>query len=110
MYEKWSANCIVAETNFGGDMVVNTIKSVDKLVPVSQVRATRGKALRADPIVALYEQGKIHHIGLMAALEDEMTTWHVEAGWSPNRIDAMVWGFTHLYFGGKFIDESVYFC
>lgn len=110
LYERWSADCIVGEVNFGGEMVENTIRSVDKGVPFKQVRATRGKALRADPIVALYEQGLIHHVGVLAALEDEMVTWTPESDWSPNRIDAMVWGFTFLWFGSKISDEQIYFC
>ena len=110
LYERWEADCIVGEVNFGGDMVENTIHSVDKGVPFKQVRATRGKALRSDPIVALYEQGLIHHVGVMAALEDEMVTWTPESDWSPNRIDAMVWGFTFLWFGSKISDEQIYFC
>ena len=77
---------------------------------MGSVRATRGKALRADPIVALYEQGLIHHVGVLAALEDEMVTWTTESDWSPNRIDAMVWGFTFLWFGSKITDEQIYFC
>lgn len=110
LYDRWEADCIVGEVNFGGDMVENTIHSVDKSVPFKQVRATRGKALRADPIVALYEQGLIHHIGVLAALEDEMVTWTPESDWSPNRIDAMVWGFTFLWFGNKIVDDQIYFC
>lgn len=110
LYERWEADCIVGEVNFGGDMVENTIHSVDNGVPFKQVRATRGKALRADPIVALYEQGLIHHVGVLAALEDEMVTWTPESDWSPNRIDAMVWGFTFLWFGSKISDEQIYFC
>lgn len=110
LYERWEADCIVGEVNFGGDMVENTIHSVDKGVPFKQVRATRGKALRADPIVALYEQGLIHHVGVLAALEDEMVTWTPESDWSPNRIDAMVWGFTFLWFGSNIVDDHIYFC
>lgn len=103
LWERWQADCIVGEVNYGGDMVENTIHSIDKGVPFKQVRATRGKALRADPIVALYEQGIIHHVGVLAALEDEMVTWTPESDWSPNRIDAMVWGFTFCGLAVKYL-------
>lgn len=108
--DKWEADAIVAETNFGGDMVENTIHSVKPFMKVVTVRATRGKALRADPVVALYEQGLIHHVGILSGLEDEMVTWTPESSWSPNRLDALVWGLTYLWFGNKIIDESIYFC
>ena len=91
-------------------MVENTIHSVKPFMKVVTVRATRGKALRADPVVALYEQGLIHHVGILSGLEDEMVTWTPESSWSPNRLDALVWGLTYLWFGNKIIDESIYFC
>jgi len=96
-YYQWSANYIVAEVNQGWDMVEAVIRSIDKTVSVKKVVAKRGKALRADPIVALYEQGKVHHVGIFPDLEDEMTTWDSrESLISPGRIDALVHGLTNL--------------
>jgi len=88
---------IVAERNFGGDMVESTIRNVDANVPVKLVTASRGKRLRAEPIKALYEQGRVHHVGELVELESEMVTWIPdESDWSPNRIDALVWALTEL--------------
>lgn len=96
-YHTFKAGRVAAEANFGGDMVESTIKTVDRRVPVKLVRATRGKAIRAEPIVALYEQGKVHHIGFLPLLEDELCSWVPgEAGGSPNRLDALVWALTEL--------------
>lgn len=100
-YYEWEANNVVAEVNFGGDMVANTIQAIDKNVPVEIIRATRGKALRAEPVVALYKNHaglmRVHHVGNLPGLEDEMCSWVPGVTkWSPNRIDAMVWGVTNL--------------
>jgi phage terminase large subunit-like protein len=96
-YERWSANRIVAERNFGGDMVENTVRQAPggKDVHFRLVNASRGKAVRAEPIVNLMEQGRDHHVGMLAELEDELCEW-VPGGtdWSPNRLDAKVWGAT----------------
>jgi len=93
----FSGDRIVAERNFGGDMVESTIRNVDPNVPVKLVTASRGKRLRAEPIKALYEQGRVHHVGELVALESEMVTWIPdESDWSPNRIDALVWALTEL--------------
>jgi len=96
-FERWEADRVVAEINYGGDMVKSVIKTVDPNVPYRGVRATRGKKIRAEPILALYEQGRVHHIGIFAPLESEMVTW-VEAtsDWSPNRLDALVWAISEL--------------
>ena len=94
-YHSFQADRIVAEVNFGGDMVKATIKAVDRLVPVKAVHASRGKAIRAEPVSALYEQGLIHHIGFFPDLEDELCEW-VPGMKSPNRLDALVWGLTEL--------------
>lgn len=95
-YDDWEADRIVAEVNNGGDMVGETIHAVRVGIPYTKVTATRGKRLRAEPISALYEQGRMHHVGVFAELEAEMNTWTPDAEWSPNRLDALVWGATHL--------------
>lgn len=101
-YRKHDADCIVAECNQGGDMVESIIKSVAD-IPVKLVRATRGKYVRAEPISALYEQGRIHHVGSLPELEDQMTSFTPERasdrsdGYSPDRVDALVWGLTELF-------------
>lgn len=95
-YDHWQADRIVAETNNGGDMVGTVIHSVRAGVPYAKVTATRGKRLRAEPCSALYEQGRVHHIGSFPELEVEQNTWTPDASWSPNRLDALVWGLTYL--------------
>jgi len=93
------ADRIVAEVNQGGDMVRYVLETIDKNVPVKMVRASRGKVSRAEPVSALYEQGKVHHVGVFHKLEDQMCTW--EPGMpSPDRMDAMVWGMTELMLAG----------
>lgn len=94
-YHKHKANCIVAESNNGGEMVSLTIATVDPKVPVKLVHASRGKHTRAEPVGSLYEQGRGHHVGSFAPLEDEMCLWQ-PGDLSPNRMDAMVWAFTEL--------------
>jgi len=95
-YHEWSADRIVAEVNQGGDLVENTIKMLDPSVSYESVRATRGKYVRAEPVAALYENGRVHHVGRFPVLEDQMTGW-VQGGDSPDRLDAMVWGLTVLF-------------
>ena len=89
-------NCIVAERNYGGDMVKANIRSVDDMVRVVEVNASRGKDIRAEPIVSMYEDGKVFHVRGLHKLENEMLTWVPNVGKSPNRVDALVWGATHL--------------
>lgn len=101
-YEQHEANFIVVETNNGGEMVTQTIKTVDPKVPVKAVTASRGKQTRAEPISALYEQGWVSHVGVFPKLEEQMTTW-VPGMKSPDRMDALVWGFTALQ---KFIGNQ----
>lgn len=93
-YTRWRASGIVAEINNGGDMVAHTLRMVDASVPVRSVTATRGKARRAEPIVAAYEQGRVHHAGALPRLEDQMTTWTELSTGSPDRMDALVWAAT----------------
>ncbi len=96
LYQRWNADRIVAEGNFGGAMVESTIRAVSQNVPVKIVTASRGKAVRAEPISALYERGKVLHVGRFVALEDELCTWKPGDKRSPNRLDALVWALTEL--------------
>jgi phage terminase large subunit-like protein len=93
-YHRWGADAIVAETNNGGDMVGITVHTIDPTVRYRSVTATRGKAVRAEPVVGLYEQGRMHHCGDFPTLEDQQTTWTEDAGYSPDRMDALVWAAT----------------
>jgi phage terminase large subunit-like protein len=100
-YRTHYADRIVAEVNNGGDMVENTLRMVDPNVPFTAVRASRGKVTRAEPVSALYEQGRMHHIGTFPQLEDQMTNFTSDfdrqaAGYSPDRVDALVWAATEL--------------
>lgn len=94
-YHKHRADCIVAEKNNGGEMVEAVIRQVDKTVNVRLVWASRGKATRAEPIAAIAEQGRDHHVGSFPALEDELCLW-IPGDASPNRLDAKVWALTAL--------------
>ena len=97
LYRKYAADRIVAEANFGGAMVESTIRVVDRNAPVKLVHASRGKHARAEPVAALYEQGRMHHSGTFIGLEDEMVTWvPLVSRDSPNRVDALVWAATEL--------------
>lgn len=91
-----NGDCIVAETNYGGDMVKANILNIDKATRVKEVSASRGKDVRAEPIVALYEQGRVFHARMLHGLENEMLTWIPGISDSPNRIDALVWAITEL--------------
>jgi hypothetical protein len=99
-YHRAQADCIIAESNQGGEMVTQTIATVDKSVPVRLVHASRGKQTRAEPIAARYENGQGHHVGNFLALEDEMVLW-TPGDESPNRMDALVWAATALLETGK---------
>lgn len=98
LYHELDADHIVAETNYGGDMVKFTLRTVDPQIPVIVKTATRGKRVRAEPIAALDEQGRIHHVGRLDALEDQMANWLPDEPneKSPDRMDARVWGFSEL--------------
>ena len=99
-YHRHSADRIVAERNYGGAMVEAVVRAADSEVPYVEVTATRGKVVRAEPISALYEQGKIHHIGYFMDIEDQLCGMSV-SGYtglrSPDRADALIWGFTDLF-------------
>jgi len=102
MYRKWSADKIVAEKNNGGEMVSSVIKAADRSVPVKLVHASRGKIVRAEPISALYEQNRIHHVGRFDQLEDQMCTFSIDnirnsSTGSPDRVDALVWGLSEIF-------------
>lgn len=99
LYHRLKADCIVAEVNQGGDMVAAVIRTVDPLVAVKDVRARRGKWLRAEPVAALYAQGQVRHAGRFPELEDEMCDFGpngLSDGHSPDRMDALVWAVTDL--------------
>jgi phage terminase large subunit-like protein len=102
MYRKWQADKIVAEKNNGGEMVETVIRTVDRTVPIKLVHASRGKVVRAEPISALYEQGRIHHVGRHDKLEDQMCSFSIDlvrnaSEGSPDRVDALVWGLTEIF-------------
>ena len=99
LYHRLEADCLVAETNQGGDMVAAVIATVDPGVPVKGVRARRGKWLRAEPVAALYGQGRVRHAGRFPELEDEMCDFGpngLSGGRSPDRVDALVWAIGEL--------------
>lgn len=105
----WDADEIFVETNYGGAMCVSVIRTAAENqgvnIPIKIVTATRGKAIRAEPVSALTSQGRWHHAGTFEALEDQMATWHDDLGWSPDRLDAAVWNgwglrLAHLMAGG----------
>ncbi|WP_321335823.1 terminase large subunit domain-containing protein [Breoghania sp.] len=103
LYHRHAADCLVAEVNQGGEMVNAVLSGIDASVPVRAVRATRGKWLRAEPVAALYEQGRVHHVGAFAKLEDEMCDFGLDglsSGRSPDRLDALVWALTALCLTG----------
>ncbi|MEI2384638.1 terminase family protein [Breoghania sp. JC706] len=99
LYHRHAADCLIAEVNQGGEMVTAVLSGIDPSVPVKPVRATRGKWLRAEPVAALYEQGRVHHVGAFSKLEDEMCDFGLDglsSGRSPDRLDALVWALTAL--------------
>lgn len=97
-YRRLSADRIVAEVNNGGDLVKANIATVDRNAAYKSVHASKGKVARAEPIAALYEQGKVHHVGSHDLLEDQMSTW-IPGMDSPDRMDALVWALTELLLG-----------
>jgi phage terminase large subunit-like protein len=104
-FDLFRADRIVAERNFGGEMVEHTIRSVRPDAPVLLVNASRGKVLRAEPVSAVYEQHRAHHVGNLDVLEGQMVTFDPDTGLavgeddkptSPDRLDALVWAMTDL--------------
>ncbi|MEC9067824.1 MAG: phage terminase large subunit [Pseudomonadota bacterium] len=104
LYHRRRADRVVGEANFGGDMVRAIVQSADRTVSYRDVKASRGKVVRAEPIAALYEKGKVHHVGTFPDLEDQMCNFtangYVGEG-SPDRADALVWALTELMLDGK---------
>lgn len=96
VYHTSMADKIIGEVNNGGDLVGTIIKSVDPSVNYEAVHASRGKITRAEPIGALYEQGRVHHVGSFPLMEDEMCNWSPDMGGSPDRMDALVWAITSM--------------
>jgi len=96
-YDDFKADKIIGEVNNGGEMVGLTIGTVRPYIPYKAVHASRGKQARAQPVAALYEQGKIDHIEAMPELEEQLVTWTPESGQSPDRLDALVWAITELF-------------
>lgn len=106
-YGHYNADRIVGERNYGGDMVRFTVATADKLASFKEVVASRGKAVRAEPISALYEQGRVHHVGTFSDLEDQLCNFtasgYIGDG-SPDRADALVWALTELMLDGSTYD------
>jgi len=110
-YDRWSADKVIGEVNNGGDWIGTTIQQTAKQMKVEgkrdsaevnygKVHASRGKRTRAEPISGLYEQKRVHHVGLFPELEDQMTNWDpLASGPSPDRMDADVWALTELMIG-----------
>lgn len=90
-FDEWQADRIIGEDNNGGDMIGTLIHTARPDAPYRSVRATRGKKLRAEPVAALYQQGRVHHVGVFPELESQMVTW-TPGDSSPDRVDALVWG------------------
>jgi len=103
-YDHWEADCVVVETNYGGDLVTANVRGpVDRRIPVEEVNASRGKSIRAEPIASLYgdenaqwEDALVRHVGTFPELESQMTSWVPGDSDSPDRLDALVWVLTEL--------------
>lgn len=109
-YDRWAANRVVVERNFGGAMVEAVLRTAAKNLPIKMVTASRGKVVRAEPIAALYEQQKVFHCGAFDAMEDQMcgmtAAGYVGDG-SPDRVDALVWALTELTFGSSYTWDNI---
>lgn len=102
-FHRWGADRVVAEKNQGGDLVKYTLNTIEPDLPIKLVHASRGKAARAEPVSALYEQGKVCHVKGLIDLEEQMVEWEPLSGMpSPDRLDAMVWAITELKLGGSY--------
>lgn len=111
-YYAHHADRVVAEVNNGGEMVEATLRVVDPTLAFTAVRASRGKIVRAEPVAALYEQGRVHHLGAFPQLEDQMCSLvggreNARTGSSPDRVDALVWALTDLLLV-PMIGEGIY--
>ena len=99
--DRHGSDRIVAEVNNGGDLVESVLRAVDRTVPYRKVHASRGKRVRAEPVAAMYEQGRVHHVRGLEELESQMCSWTPDGGQgSPDRLDALVWACTELGLGG----------
>ena len=102
LYHELNADRVIGEVNNGGDLIENLLRQIDPDLSYHDVRATRGKILRAEPVAALYEKGRVHHVGRFPDLEDQMTGYSpLYAAKSPDRMDALVWALTELMRGGS---------
>lgn len=99
-YHDWKADRVVGEVNNGGDMVGFVMETIDRTMPFTAVRASRGKQIRAEPISSLYEKGFAHHTGVFPELESQMTQW-MPGEKSPDRMDALVWAGVELMLAGQ---------
>ena len=101
-YRRLKADRVVAETNKGGDLVERILRSIDPTIPYKAVRATRGKSTRAEPIAALYEQGRVFHAHPFSLLEAQLCGYVPGiTSQSPDRLDALVWALTDLFLAGE---------
>lgn len=98
LYDRYQADRVVGEVNNGGDLVESNVRTARRNIAFKQVRATRGKQKRAEPVASLYQQGRVWHVGTFPQLEDQMTQWDPDdaGGDSPDRMDALVWGLAEL--------------
>lgn len=97
LYHEFEADRIIGEVNNGGDLIISLIRQIERNIPFRQVRASKGKILRAEPIAALYEQGLVHHVGYFQKLEEQMASYTpATVTTSPDRMDALVWALTEL--------------
>ena len=99
-YHDLEADRVVVESNQGGDLVVSLLATVDPSVPVKRIHASRGKRLRAEPVAALYEQARVHHVGVFPELEDQMMSFTGDSGGADDRVDALVHGLTEAVLDG----------
>lgn len=115
-FDRWRADSVVAEVNQGGDMVRFVVEAAAQelhrqgeretpFIPFRAVRASRGKYIRAEPISTLYENGRCKHVGVFEELEDQLCSW-LPGDDSPDRLDALVWGFTELMLGGGMSNDE----
>ena len=96
LYDQWEADKIIGERNNGGDMVESTLKHVRKNLPIKTIHASRGKRVRAEPVAALYEQGRVHHVGIHKGLEDQLISFTGDDRDLDDELDAMVYGVSEL--------------
>jgi len=96
LYHRLGADRVVAERNYGGEMVASTLLHAEPDLPVEMVNASRGKAVRAEPVAVLTQRGRVHPVNRFPDLEDQLCTWSQDASWSPDRLDAFTWAMTEL--------------